>query len=67
MLSRRTMLILGAVLVGFVAYSHAAEKTVRRDDLPTAVQKTADAQSKGATVKSSVKDNEGGLRNMKWR
>lgn len=60
MLSRRTMLIIGVVLVGFLPYSIAAERTVQRDELPAAVQKTADAQSKGATVKRYVKDNEGG-------
>lgn len=60
MLSRRTMLIIGAVLIGFVGYSHAAERTVRRDELPAAVQKAADAQSKGATVKRYVRDNESG-------
>lgn len=36
------------------------EKQLKRSDLPAAVQKTADEQSKGATVKSYSQEKEGG-------
>jgi len=39
---------------------YAAEKAVSRAELPAAVQKTAQEQSKGATIRRFVKDNEDG-------
>ncbi len=39
---------------------HASEKSIPRAQLPAAVQKTADEQSKGATIKRYIMDNEGG-------
>lgn len=44
----------------FGTLSYAAEKPVSRAELPQAVRKTADEQSKGATIKRFVKDNEDG-------
>ena len=46
------------IALGTLAY--AAEKPIPREKLPAAVQKTADEQSKGATIKRFVKDNEDG-------
>ena len=46
------------IILGTLAY--AAEKPIPREMLPPAVQKTADAMSKGATTKRFIKDNEGG-------
>lgn len=36
------------------------EKRIQKSDLPSAVQKTADEQSKGATVRGYTKETEGG-------
>ena len=44
----------------FVAGLRAQETPVERSDLPRAVQKTADEQSKGATVKGFAKEVEHG-------
>jgi hypothetical protein len=41
--------IIVSLAIGFPA--HAEEKKIRRSDLPPAVQKTVDEQSKGATLK----------------
>jgi uncharacterized membrane protein YkoI len=40
--------------------SQAAEKKIAKSELPAAVQKTADEQSKGATVKGYNKETENG-------
>jgi hypothetical protein len=40
--------------------ARAQEKKLQKSDLPTAVQKTADEQSKGATVKGYSSEVEGG-------
>jgi hypothetical protein len=53
-------IVFGICCVAFSSLTYAAEKSVPRAELPPAVQKTADEQSKGATVKRFVKDNEDG-------
>jgi len=60
MLTCRTILLTGTVACCGVALARASERTIQRTDLPPAVQRTADAQSTGATVRRYVKDNEGG-------
>lgn len=52
--------LIGVCFILFGTLSYAAEKPVPRAELPPAVQKTADEQSKGATIKRFVKDNEDG-------
>lgn len=52
--------LFGVCCLVFGTLSYAAEKPVPRAELPPAVQKTADEQSRGATVKRFVKDNEDG-------
>jgi hypothetical protein len=46
--------------VCLAAYAGAAEKTISRSELPVAVQRTADEQAKGATVRGYSKDTEDG-------
>ena len=53
-------ILFGVFCIGIGTMAYAAEKPVPRTELPAAVQKTADAQSKGAVVKRYVKDNEDG-------
>lgn len=53
-------ILFGVCCVGFSTLSYAAEKPVPRAELPAAVQKTADEQRNGATIKRFVKDNEDG-------
>jgi len=53
-------ILFGVCFIVFGTLSYAAEKPVPRAELPPAVQKTADEQSKGATIKRFVKDNEDG-------
>jgi hypothetical protein len=60
MLNCQTALIAGIVLSALVATGYASEQTIRQTELPTAVKKTAAEQSKGATIKRFVKDNEDG-------
>lgn|ERR1035437_9195445 len=57
-----TLRLISIALVSvFVAeVSHATEKKISKSDLPAAVQKTAQEQSKGATVKGYTQDNENG-------
>ena len=50
--------VLAMLLVGDSAY--AQEKKLKKSDLPPAVQKTADEQSKGATVKGYASEKEDG-------
>jgi uncharacterized membrane protein YkoI len=50
--------VLAMLLVGGSA--SALEKKLKKSDLPTAVQKTADEQSKGATVKGYASEKEEG-------
>ncbi|WP_109488604.1 hypothetical protein [Occallatibacter savannae] len=58
--SWKTILLAGGFLFGGIAFATASEKTIQRAELPAAVRKTADEQSKGATIRRYVKDNEGG-------
>lgn len=44
----------------FASLCHAQEKRVKKSDLPTAVQKTADEQSTGATVRGYLQEIEDG-------
>ena len=59
--------LFGVACIVFGTLGYAAEKPVSRAELPSAVQKTADEQSKGATIKRFVKDNEDASSNMRWR
>ena len=52
--------LFGICCIAFSSLAYAAEKPISRTELPPAVQKTADEQSKGATIKRFVKDNEDG-------
>ncbi len=52
--------LFGVCCLVFGTLSYATEKPVPRTELPLAVQKTADKQSEGATIKRFVKDNENG-------
>ncbi len=56
----RGKVLFGFFCIGIGTFAYAAEKPVSRAELPAAVQKTADTQSKGAVVKRYVKDNEDG-------
>lgn len=60
MFNHRMMFAAGTALIALAASGYASEKPIRRADLPSAVQKTAAEQSKGATVRRYVKDNEDG-------
>lgn len=53
------MVTLGLLAI-FTASAGAAEKRIAKKDLPAAVQKTADEQAQGATVRGYTKDNEDG-------
>ncbi len=58
-MSRIERALLMALALLFVVAASAQEKKIKKSDLPAAVQKTADEQSKGATVKgynSEVED-----------
>ena len=44
----------------FVSFAPAAEKRIKKTDLPPAVLKTAEEQAKGATVKGYAKETEDG-------
>ncbi len=48
------------VFLFFAANTLGQEKHIKRSDLPAAVQKTADEQSKGATVRGYTKETEEG-------
>jgi hypothetical protein len=47
-------------LLSLSALSHAAEKKIPKSSLPPAVARTAEEQSKGATVRAYTKDTENG-------
>jgi uncharacterized protein YfaP (DUF2135 family) len=53
-------MILGSLLVAGTMAAQETEKKIQRSDLPAAVQKTADAQSKGAAVKGFSTEVENG-------
>jgi len=57
-----TMKLAGSIALAllFALGASAQEKKVKKSDLPAAVQKTADEQSKGATVKSYGSETEDG-------
>lgn len=52
--------LFGVSCIVFGTLGYAAETLVPRAQLPSAVQKTASQQAKGATIKRFVKDNEDG-------
>lgn len=56
----RSALLLAAVCTATTAFGDAAERAIKRSDLPAAVQRTADEQSKGSVIKRYVKGNEDG-------
>jgi hypothetical protein len=58
--SLRFLFIVLACLSVAAAMARASEKSISRSDLPAAVQKTADEQAKGATVRGYSKDKENG-------
>jgi uncharacterized membrane protein YkoI len=60
MITRKTMVFCATIIVASAALSYASEQPIRLADLPAAVQKTAQEQSKGAVIKRYVKDNEDG-------
>lgn len=56
---RRTIFV-AACCVGVSTWGHAAEKTISRSELPPAVKKMLNVQSKGATIRRFTEDNESG-------
>jgi uncharacterized membrane protein YkoI len=48
------------LVLGFAASMSGQEKRIKRADLPPAVQKTADEQSKGATIRGYTSETEEG-------
>ena len=58
--SRKSTLLLAVSWVILTLNVHAEEKRLKKSDLPLPVQKTADGQSKGATVKGYSKEVEHG-------
>ena len=54
------LLVIGAMGLSFLQLSYGAEKKISQSELPAAVQKTAQEQSKGATIKGYSKDTENG-------
>jgi len=60
MMNIKIILLAGTAGIALSPFSYASEKTIVRADLPAAVQKTADTQSKGATIRRFVKGDEDG-------
>lgn len=60
MIIRKAMVFCATVIAASAMFGHASEQPVRQADLPAAVQKTAQEQSKGAVINRYVKDNEDG-------
>lgn len=58
--SIRYQMILPVIVVLAVLNAKAVEKRISRTELPAAVQKTADEQSKGAAVRGYSKETENG-------
>jgi hypothetical protein len=54
------LVVIVALGMVFTAAVSAQEKKLKKSDLPAAVQKTADEQSKGAVVKGYASEVEGG-------
>jgi uncharacterized membrane protein YkoI len=53
-------MVVGIVALGLVFHAAAQEKKLKKSELPASVQKTADEQSQGATVKGYASEKEGG-------
>lgn len=60
MISCATIVFYAAVLGAAAVCGYAAEQSIRLADLPAAVQKTAQEQSKGAVINRYVRDTEEG-------
>jgi hypothetical protein len=58
--SKATVWALAAFCFSLASLCDAQEKHLKRSDLPAAVQKTADEQSKGATVRGYSQETEDG-------
>jgi hypothetical protein len=58
--SKASAWVLTALCFSFASLCHAQEKSLKKSDLPAAVQKTADEQSKGATVRGYSQETEDG-------
>lgn len=59
-MNNRLFIVVGSVLAICSGAAHANEKRVNYSDLPLAVQKTAQQESQGATVKRYSKEVENG-------
>jgi uncharacterized membrane protein YkoI len=57
---RIAVVISGILLLAATTFAQETEKKIQRSELPAAVQKTVDAQSKGATVRGFSKEIEKG-------
>ena len=60
MQSRRWAVVATVLALCFAVSAFGQEKKVKKSDLPAAVQKTADEQSKGATVRGYGQETEDG-------
>src|ERR1700730_6519037 len=60
MQSRRWAVVATALALCFAVSAFGQKKKVKKSDLPAAVQKTADEQSKGATVRGYGQETENG-------
>jgi uncharacterized membrane protein YkoI len=56
----RVCSVVGVPILMFSAIAGSQEKKITRSDLPPAVEKTVEAQSKGATIRSFSKETEDG-------
>lgn len=54
------LLVIGAIGLSLLPLSYGAEKKTSQSELPAAVQRTAQEQSRGATIKGYSKDSENG-------
>jgi uncharacterized membrane protein YkoI len=54
------LLVIGAMGLSLIPHSYGAEKKISQSELPAVVQKTAQEQSKGTTIKGYSKDTENG-------
>ncbi len=58
-MKRKNLIVLALLLLAAFA-AQGAEKQIAKKDLPPAVQKTAEAQARGATIRGYAKDHEDG-------
>jgi biopolymer transport protein ExbD len=58
--SEKMVSVMSVLVLLFAVNASGQEKHIKRSDLPPAVQKTADEQSKGATVRGYAKEMEKG-------